>query len=208
MELNDKILDASIGMFFSHGIKAVSMDDVAKAVGISKRTLYEHFDSKDALLMGCIELMVKMRGKKMSEMIGGAKSFIELILKGMYNAMEFTQSISSQFFADLEDLNYAGARTSMCDSIGKYRQQIENLIEKGKADGLLRHDVDAKFTAYVMMQGGSTSRIINSEEASQWTPDWIMKQLTTVFIRGMATEKGIRLIDEYIERADKQANKQ
>lgn len=205
MELDDKILDASIGMFFNHGIKAVSMDDVAKAVGISKRTLYEHFDSKDALLIGCIGLMIKKRDEYFSHMISESKSFIELILTCMYSAMEFTQSISPQFFTDLDNLNYSGARNQMHNSIGKFREQIEGLIEKGKADGLLRQDVDPQFTSYVMMQGNSTSRIINSDEGHQWTPMWIMKRLTFIFLRGMATEKGIRLIDDYVKVLESQA---
>lgn len=197
MELNDRILDASIKMFFRDGIKAVSMDDIAKSVGISKRTLYEHFDSKDALLVGCIGLMIKKRDEKMSRLVSEAKTFIELILKCVCDAMEFVQSISPKFFSDLDNMNYAGARTQMHNSIGKYKMQIEDLIEKGKADGLIREEVDTKFTAYVMMQGNGTSRLIDSEEGRQWTPVWIMKQLTFIFLRGMATEKGVHIIDEY-----------
>lgn len=207
MELDSKILKASIDLFFSHGIKAVSMDEVAKSVGISKRTLYEHFDSKDALLISCIDSLLKTREQKMSRMIAETKSFIELILNGVYDAMAFTQSINPKFFVDLDSLNYAGAREMMRNSIGKYRKQIEDLIERGKADGLIRAEVDAEFTAYVMMQGNGTNLIINSEEASKWSPVWIMKQLTFSFLRGMSTEKGVRLIDEYAKSIDTQAKK-
>lgn len=207
MELDRKILEASIDLFFSHGIKAVSMDEVAKSAGISKRTLYEHFDSKDALLIACIDTLIKAREQKMSQMISETKSFIELILNGVYSAMEFTQSINPKFFVDLDSLNYAGAREMMRNSIGKYRRQIEDLIERGKADGLIRAEVDAEFTAYVMMQGNGTNLIINSEEASKWSPIWIMKQLTFSFLRGMSTEKGVRLIDEYAKSIDIQEKK-
>lgn len=207
MELDSKILKASIDLFFSHGIKAVSMDEVAKSVGISKRTLYEHFDSKDALLISCIDSLLKAREQKMSRMIAETKSFIELILNGVYDAMAFTQIINPKFFVDLDSLNYAGAREMMRNSIGKYRKQIEDLIERGKADGLIRTEVDAEFTAYVMMQGNGTNLIINSEEASKWSPVWIMKQLTFSFLRGMSTEKGVRLIDEYAKSIDTQAKK-
>ena len=77
MELADKIKEESIKLFFGRGIKAVSMDDVAKSVGISKRTLYETFASKDALLVSCLDLLYSERLRKLDAALrDGSKSFI------------------------------------------------------------------------------------------------------------------------------------
>jgi AcrR family transcriptional regulator len=46
----DKILAASNMLFYSQGLRVVSMDQVAHAAGLTKRTLYYHFKSKDALI--------------------------------------------------------------------------------------------------------------------------------------------------------------
>ncbi len=202
MELEKKILNASIGMFFSHGIKAVSMDDVAKAVGISKRTLYEHFGSKDALLMGCISDIIEDRSQKMSALIDTTDSFIELILRCVHEAIDFTQNIAPQFFEDLNNMNYAGAKAEMDSSMGKFRKRIERLVEKGKSDGLLRQDIDAEFTTFVMLYGNGPKPISQEAEASKWDKEWMLKQLTTIFLRGMATEKGIALMDQTSKRLE------
>jgi AcrR family transcriptional regulator len=47
----ERILQASHGLFYSQGLRAVSLDQVAAAAGLTKRTLYYHFKSKDALVV-------------------------------------------------------------------------------------------------------------------------------------------------------------
>ncbi len=46
----DRILAACHGLFYSQGLRAVSIDQIASAAGLTKRTLYYHFKSKDALI--------------------------------------------------------------------------------------------------------------------------------------------------------------
>jgi AcrR family transcriptional regulator len=50
------ILDAAYGLFYKKGFTRVSIDEIAEAAGITKRTLYYHFDSKDSLLASVLEL--------------------------------------------------------------------------------------------------------------------------------------------------------
>ena len=62
--LQDSIVAKASEMFLSMGLKTVSMDDIAKSLGISKRTLYENFSSKDELLSVCIDSIEKAQKKK------------------------------------------------------------------------------------------------------------------------------------------------
>ena len=67
MELRDRIIEVSSDLFMSNGCKSVTMDEVAAANGISKRTLYEHFKDKTNLLEECLLMMeekMKMLGEK------------------------------------------------------------------------------------------------------------------------------------------------
>ena len=53
--LKGKILDKALQLFFANGIRAVKMDDIAKSLSISKRTLYELYDNKEILLFECLK---------------------------------------------------------------------------------------------------------------------------------------------------------
>lgn len=51
----DRILDAANRLFYGEGIRSVSVDAVAEKAGVTKRTLYYHFKSKDELLAAHLE---------------------------------------------------------------------------------------------------------------------------------------------------------
>src|ERR687891_261237 len=52
--VRQRIVDAARAHFFSHGFRSVTMDDLAKELGISKKTLYAHFPGKIDLLQAVL----------------------------------------------------------------------------------------------------------------------------------------------------------
>src|SRR6201746_1648634 len=53
--MKDRILETADRLFYLQGIRAVGVDTIAAEIGISKRTLYNHFPSKDALITAYLE---------------------------------------------------------------------------------------------------------------------------------------------------------
>jgi AcrR family transcriptional regulator len=53
--MKDRILETADRLFYLQGIRAVGVDTIAAEIGISKRTLYNHFPSKDALIAAYLE---------------------------------------------------------------------------------------------------------------------------------------------------------
>ena len=79
MELRERIIEVSSELFMSNGFKSVTMDEVAAANGISKRTLYEHFKDKTNLLEECL-LMMEEKMKEVGEKaFSGSRSILELV---------------------------------------------------------------------------------------------------------------------------------
>jgi AcrR family transcriptional regulator len=58
-EAHDRVLRAALGLFGERGIDATSMDGIAQESGVSKATIYNHWESKEALLM---DVMVMVNG--------------------------------------------------------------------------------------------------------------------------------------------------
>ena len=50
-----RIVEAASGLFYARGIRAVGVDAIAAEAGVTKRTMYKHFDSKDALVTAATE---------------------------------------------------------------------------------------------------------------------------------------------------------
>ena len=66
-ELREKIIIAAGELFAKDGIRSVTMDDIAASFGISKRTLYELFSDKEALLIDCIRMEMELEEVYMRE---------------------------------------------------------------------------------------------------------------------------------------------
>ena len=56
MEPQEKILKTSLELFFKYGIKRVTMDDIAKELGMSKKTIYHFYNEKDELVNQLCEM--------------------------------------------------------------------------------------------------------------------------------------------------------
>jgi len=79
-ETRDRILDAAYGLFFRRGYGRVSVDDIVRAAGVTKQTLYYHFRSKDELLGAMLErvseLALERFRKREHRYQGSAESMI------------------------------------------------------------------------------------------------------------------------------------
>src|SRR6201990_2845681 len=78
--MKDRILETADRLFYLQGIRAIGVDTIAAEIGISKRTLYNHFPSKDALIAAYLER--RARPAKLSD-----APAIEQIL-GTFDALE------------------------------------------------------------------------------------------------------------------------
>lgn len=55
-DTRSRIVEAAEALFYEHGLRSVSVDAIAERAGVTKRTLYYHFDSKDALIAAYLEM--------------------------------------------------------------------------------------------------------------------------------------------------------
>lgn len=86
----DRIVSAAAKLFYAEGIRAVSVDAVAEAAGVTKRTLYYHFESKDELVAAYLEERdqpnLKLFQKWFDEVDGGVAAKVEGIFSNLARA--------------------------------------------------------------------------------------------------------------------------
>ena len=73
------ILDAAFGLFWRQGFLRVSMDEIAARAGITKRALYQHFRSKDALMAATLAYSSELALKRLKQLHRPAKTGDEMI---------------------------------------------------------------------------------------------------------------------------------
>ena len=102
LELRERIVDTALQSFVTHGIKSITMDDIAAALGISKRTLYEVFADKETLLMECLRRAQDEGDTYVKEVYEKASNVLEVLLKLYQRSIEKFHNTNKKFFEDIK----------------------------------------------------------------------------------------------------------
>lgn len=198
MELRDRIIEVSSDLFMSNGCKSVTMDEVAAANGISKRTLYEHFKDKTNLLEECLLMMeekMKMLGEKA---FSGSKSIIELVCLEHESQSDMMINMRIRFFEELKKY-YPALYEKMHKRFTDFHKvTTRKFLERGQKEGLFLINIDMKVVGRMVFEIATI--IQNSEifSLANHSRKQLFRETMVMYFRGISTEEGIKMIDKYL----------
>jgi TetR/AcrR family transcriptional regulator, cholesterol catabolism regulator len=198
MDKKEEILAKSGELFMRLGIKSVSMDDLAREVGISKKTIYTYFHDKNVLVESVV-------ARKMMHIEGGCAQLLlvcDNAIEELYQVIQFVSEnmnvIHPSVFYDLH--KYHPNAQKMIDTHEKeyVLPMILANIERGRAEGFYRQDFDAEIVAqiYVSVNDSIFRRTIIGNTHSTITE--IFKESLRFILFGMATREGKNYIRKNI----------
>ncbi|MFI3304632.1 MAG: TetR/AcrR family transcriptional regulator [Rikenellaceae bacterium] len=194
----DKIIKLASQMFTTEGIKAVRMDDIARRAGISKRTLYEMFGDKEELIYLAISYHYD-RCEEENESIGRqAPNVIIAFLMVIQNVI---QNSDTNWLLHKTLRRFHQSTYQRIDDERRTKHQaslkigLEYGVEMGEINPVANVDL-----AITMIDTIVTS--VTMESHQHPLPDGISPQkalyeMMIYFLRGIATPKGIEIIDTY-----------
>lgn len=197
MDTRDRITEQAAEMFFRYGIRSITMDEIAESLGMSKRTLYESFATKEDLLRECMEWKHK-EGLRLRDEIEAqyADDPLEIIHQHFRHVMMVLNQMHPNFLNDLQKYHARlwkeHARSKQDSSIAFTRQ----VLEKGVQKGIFRQEADMEIlsrmihTVMPLMTAGTVFNETRFPRAE------VVRQVFINFIRGLATPHGLTLIDE------------
>ena len=101
LELRERIINAATVLFQQHGIKQVRMDDVASALGISKKTLYSAFADKEAILLEAVKLTSASFCEAIRSTLLQSTNVVEQIFLFYKRVIEHSRKVNPLFFTEL-----------------------------------------------------------------------------------------------------------
>lgn len=197
-ELRD-ILERVKTLFTKYGIKSMTMDDVARELGMSKKTLYQHIKTKDDLVWKVIGLMDEEYEKIFKEMKSKEPDAIQSLIWVNRLVYRMIKEYNPSFEYDLKKYHPEIFHDVRKQSLEKmYNAVVEN-IRQGKSEGLYRDNVDEILIAKLY-----ASRVNSLMESDLITPEEKMNpefknQILEYHIRGIANDKGIKKFEEYLK---------
>lgn len=192
--LRQTITEQALNMFKTHGIKAVRMDDVAKELKISKRTLYEQFVDKEQLLLECVMLNSENSKRIYEDFISKTDNLMEILCFFIKYRLEEFSRYNSLFF--MEVIKYKPVRDYLEDISKSRVKEQENFIKRGIEEGLVVDNINFKLLARI--NKAAIDNLIHDKVYEQYPLSDIFRTFMMVFLRGILTEKGQVEFEKYI----------
>ncbi len=197
MEPNEKIQQTALQMFFRYGIKHVTMDDIAKELGMSKKTIYQYFKEKDDLVNQVCESEIKIHERDFNEFGKSAKDPIHEIILISDKMRDIMHHINPLFFLDLQKFYpVAFEAFQTFKSTCAFSNIVQN-IDSGIKQGLYREDIDIEFAARYRLTQIDMLMFGNYFNTEKISFVEISEQLLEWFVYGICTLKGHKQLDHY-----------
>jgi AcrR family transcriptional regulator len=189
-------------LYKKYGIKSITMDDVASELGISKKTLYQFVTDKDDLVGKFIDNEIELRQEEINK-----------CFKIGFNAIEELVEISIFMNKMLRDQNPATEYDlrkyyphHFQKTVKTRRERMYNYVllnlEKGKEEGLYREDMNEEVIAKLYLSRSENIHFSELFTVEEFTSIKLFVELLTYHVRGIATEKGISILEKKIKELE------
>lgn len=197
MEAQDKILKTSLELFYKFGIKRVTMDDIAKELGMSKKTIYHHFKEKDDLVNTLCDTEMIKHEQIFDELFNESKNPIHEMMLISANMRKMMQHINPIFFLDLQKFHPQALNRFQEFKQNCAFKHIERNINKGIEAGFYRNDIDVEFTAKYRLSQLDMLLFGNYYSFEKISFTKSHELLLDMFVYGICTAKGHQLLNDY-----------
>lgn len=195
LELRERIVDTALQSFVTHGIKSITMDDIAAALGISKRTLYEVFADKETLLMECLRRAQDEGNTYVKEVYEKASNVLEVLLKLYQRSIEKFHNTNKKFFEDIK--KYPKVYDMLIKRRNRDSEETIAFFKLGIKQGYFRDDVN--FSIVNLLVREQLDLLMNTDLCKEYSFLEVYESIMFTYLRGISTEKGARKLEELIQ---------
>jgi AcrR family transcriptional regulator len=194
-------------LYIKYGIKSITMDDVARELGMSKKTLYQYVVDKDDLVGKFIDIEISLRKEEICKCFGKGYNAIEELFE---ISLFMNRLMKNQNFATEHDLkkyyphHYNKAQLARREGVQSY---IMLNLKKGINEGLYRDDMDKEVIARLYLWRVENIQLDNLFTVEEFTSVKLFMELLNYHIRGIATEKGIAELERKMKELENAYNK-
>jgi AcrR family transcriptional regulator len=196
-EIRDKIIEESALLFIRYGIKSVTMDDIARHLSISKKTIYQFFTDREEIILSATKLYLKRETEELQEVERNAENAIDQLHKLSICMREKIRNLNQRLLFDLEKYH-----DSAWQEFLKYKREtvfdsLIRIMNKGIKEGYFRSDIQPEILARLRVEQIELSFRDDVFPSKEFKLSDIHEQLYDHFVHGILTEKGLQLLKEY-----------
>lgn len=194
MENLTKILDKSEELFFRVGIKSVTMDDIARELGMSKKTLYLFVDNKKDLVEKVMKRYIAKEALFFQNIGDYKLNAIDIIVEIIKHVHQALSNLPLSAIYDLQ--KYYPKSWSLFTGFKNefIFKSMESIIRQGKEEGLFRENVKESLIAsfYVLAIEGTLNPLNFPNNVFNFKETYT--EYITYHLHGLASENGLQYL--------------
>jgi AcrR family transcriptional regulator len=202
----ERIIQGGEELFLQAGIKSVTMDDIAKHLGMSKKTIYHFFNDKNELVIALVKKKLEEDECQINDIIQSSDNVIEEMINMMKCSEEIFSRINPIVIHDMQKYHPDAWSEFQKFKANVLVKTLEELLTKGIKQGFIRPEIDVKILAKMrvnQVEMGFNALIFPVAQFSTWR---VQYQLLEHFNYGICTIKGHKLLDQYKNVHEDQIN--
>ena len=197
--MKEQILHTATELFLSQGFKSITMDDIAREMSISKKTIYSHFGNKEAIveastdglfeaICGGIDHICNSQKNPINELYEIKKFVLEHLKGEQTSPMYQLQKYYPKIHRNLRKQQYDFMQRCVIDN-----------LERGLKDNLFRENLNVEFVSRIYFTGITGIKDEEIFPSNVFPPSELYDMYLEYHLRGIVTPKGRKILNNLIQ---------
>ena len=197
MEIKDRIKEKAHEMVMMYGIRSVSMDDIANALGMSKKTIYQYYADKDELVDAVAEDELNKTQHDCDTCKLNAKDAVEEMVLTMIQIHDQFQNMNPVILYDMQKFHPQAFQKFLKHKHEYLFKVIRQNIERGVKEELYRSDLNIDVLSKFRLESMLIAFNLHVFPPGKYRLVEVTEIIMENFVFGLATLKGHKLFIKY-----------
>jgi AcrR family transcriptional regulator len=200
LDIKNKIIEQAEHLFLQYGFRSVTMEDIAKSLGLSKKTLYQYFEDKDDIVVKATQYHLERELIEFQQLGQQATNAIEEIFNISVCFRKNIHKTNPSVVYDLQKY-YPKAWGLFLDYKDRvFKQNIIETIIRGQEEGFFRKEINSDMLAVLRMEQIQMSFDPKIFPSEKYDFKEVQNQFIDHFIQGLLTTTGREIYEEAITK--------
>jgi AcrR family transcriptional regulator len=196
----DSILVKVSELYKKYGIKSVTMDDVARELGVSKKTLYQYVSDKTELVGKVVDKVMDCSFSSIEEMEQTGSNAIEQLIEVSRRVNIIMKDHSPSYEYDLKKYYPEIYARLMSERRAKMYESMLANIRRGKKEGVYRDELNEEIITKLHIMRMESLRESEFFKPEELHASKFFREILVYHIHGLASEEGRKVLEKNMEK--------
>ena len=196
--MREKILSNAAELFLNYGFKSITMDDISNHLGISKKTIYQHFENKTDLVEAVTMYVFENVSCGINEICNSKKNPIQEIFDIKQFIMEHLKDEKTSPQYQLQKYYPKIFKTIKKKQFEIMHECVKENLNRGIEQGIYRPNINIEFISRIYFHCMTILKDNELFPLTHFSMNTLLDNFLEYHVRGISTEKGQLTLNKFI----------